>query len=462
MTCRVAVIGGGITGLAAAHALVEAARAGAACDVVLFEAGERVGGAIRSIRRDGVLIEEGPDALITDKPWGLSLAEQLGLSQRLIGTQEEHRRSFVLHQGRLRPTPEGFHLLAPSRLWPMAGSGLFTPAGLARMAMEPFVPIRRGDADESVGAFVRRRFGSQALDRLAGPMVRAVYGFDPDDLSLRATLPRFAQMEKQKGSVLRALAARADARQASGARYGLFVSFDAGMQTLVDALAAALPPGCIRLGAHARLLGGKNKAWAVRASGNIEPFDGVVVATSAFHADWLLRDADDVASELASIEVGSASTVSLGFAADQIDHPMDGFGFVGSAGGPLAFLGCTFVHRKFAGRAPAGMALLRAFLGSHHPQISDAALTDQVLAILAPLLHIKGSPNLVHVARHRLATPRYGVGHLERAARITQALQKLPGLTLAGNYLDGVGLPDCIRSGQEAALRVIGQVAAVH
>ena len=408
MTARVIVAGGGISGLAAAHALAEPDGAQPRRDVLLLEAGARAGGSVRSFVRDGFLIEEGADSMITDKPWGRMLAERLGIAARIIATQERHRRSFVLHRGRLRPVPAGFHLLTPARLWPAATSGIFSPAGLLRMALEPLVPARRDEADESIGAFVRRRLGREALERIAAPMVAGIYGADVDDLSLQATLPRFALMEREHGSLLRAMAAGAGRAPASGARYGLFMSFDAGMQVLVDAIGAALPPGCLRTHTTVRALARDARGWRVATDAGEERCDAVVLALPAAAAAALLAPLDaGLSADLAAIPAASAATVSLGFRADQIGHPLDGFGFVARASGVAALLGCTFAHRKYAGRAPGGHALLRAYLGSDHADVSDADVVEMSLAGLRPLLSIRGAPLLAHVARHAAGIPRY-------------------------------------------------------
>lgn len=450
-----AVVGGGISGLTAAHALASRGT----CDLALFEAGDRAGGAIRTIRRDGFLIEEGADSMIADKPWGVSLAERLGLAPRLIGTREAYRRSYVVRRGRLRRTPDGFHLLAPSRLWPLATSGIFSPAGLIRMALEPLVPPRQDDADESVGSFVRRRLGREALERLAQPMVAGIYGADPEDLSLRATLPRFARMEQEHGSLLRAMAAEASVRGASGARYGLLLSFDDGMQTLADALVGALPDGCLKLHCPVRRLHRDANGWRLyhdsAQSQKAERFDAVILALPAPRASRLLSDLDPaLASELSAIPCASAATVGLAFEEAQIGHPMDGSGFVAPGHESSHLLGCTFVHRKYAGRASDGKALLRAYLGTETLMLTDAEMIARCHSELGRLLSIRGSPLFTHVARHPDSMPRYRVGHLERTSRIAAALRSHPGLALAGNYLSGVGIPDCIRTGEEAAVAV--------
>ena len=258
---RVVIIGGGITGLAAAHRVIERSREmGQQVDLTILEAGPRVGGIVQTHERDGFLLESGPDSFISEKPAGVKLAKRLGLESHLIETNEDYRRSFVVRQGRLLPVPQGFHLLAPSRLWPFLRSDIFSWPGKARMALDLVLPRRNvnggavgdsnykvnADADESLAQFVRRRLGKEALERMAQPMVGGIYTADPERLSLRATMPRFLEMEREHRSLIRALRKRGSsptvrkgavfADPTSGARYSLFLSFDRGMQTLTDKL----------------------------------------------------------------------------------------------------------------------------------------------------------------------------------------------------------------------------------
>src|ERR1044071_5084097 len=255
---RVCIVGGGVSGLAAAHRLVELQSEESPLEILLLEASGRLGGTVRTHRREGFLIEGGPDSFISEKPEALNLAKRVGLGERLINTNEQHRRSFVVRGGRLRPTPEGFQLLAPSRMLPFLTTDIFTWRGKARMALDLLLPRRRGANgrdDESLAAFVRRRFGREALERMAQPMVGGIYTADPESLSLRATMPRFLEMERRDRSLIlsmwkagrRATERSEHGRGASGARYSLFLSFDEGVQVLTDALAARLPCDSVRL-----------------------------------------------------------------------------------------------------------------------------------------------------------------------------------------------------------------------
>ncbi|HEX8147778.1 MAG TPA: protoporphyrinogen oxidase, partial [Pyrinomonadaceae bacterium] len=343
---RVVIVGGGVSGLAAAHRLAESQSKENPLEVVLLEASNRLGGTVRTHRREGFLIEGGPDSFISEKPEALALAKRLGLAGRITGTSEQHRRSFVVRGGRLRPTPEGFQLLAPSRVLPFLTTDIFTWRGKARMALDLVLPRRRGANgrdDESLAAFVRRRFGREALERMAQPMVGGIYTADPEALSLRATMPRFLEMERRDRSLIlsmwkagrRAGEAGRHGRGASGARYSLFLSFDEGTQVLTDALAARLPAGSVRLNTRVESLSYARDAgavgarrWLLKIAGGEEvSADAVVLALPAHASARLVRDVDDgLAEELEAIPYASTATVNLAFRREDIRHPLDGFG----------------------------------------------------------------------------------------------------------------------------------------
>jgi len=454
---RVVVVGGGIAGLAAAHRLVEHAQAGAPLDVVLLEATEQLGGSVGSVRTGGFVLERGADSMITDKPWGVALCERLGISDRLIGTREGERRTAVVHNGRLHPLPEGFLLMAPTAIWPVATSRLFSFGGKLRMALDLVLPRRRESGDESLAAFVRRRLGSEALERVADPLVGGIYTADPERLSLAATMPRFLELERRHRSVVLGLRSTTTvARGSAGARYGLFVAPADGLGSLVEAAARPLPEGVVRLRTPAEPLAREGDRWRVAAGGQRFDADAVVVATPAFTAAAVLGAIDDVlARALAGIEYASSATVTLGFRAPDVAHALVGFGFVVpfSEGRPL--LACTFASRKYPGRAPEGHELLRAFVGgARRPdlvELDDTTLVRTVRDELRGLLGITADPMLVRVDRHRRAMPQYAVGHLDRVDAIEARVAALPGLALAGAAYRGVGIPDCIHSGELAA-----------
>ncbi|MFL6334441.1 MAG: protoporphyrinogen oxidase [Pyrinomonadaceae bacterium] len=467
---RVVIVGGGVSGLAAAHRLVELQSAENPIEVLLLEASNRPGGTVRTHRRDGFLIEGGPDSFISEKPEALALARRVGLAERLINTGEQHRRSFVVRGGRLRPTPEGFQLLAPSRMLPFLATDIFTWRGKARMALDLLLPRRRGANgrdDESLAAFVRRRLGQEALERMAQPMVGGIYTADPEVLSLRATMPRFLEMERRDRSLIlsmwkagrRANEAARHGRGASGARYSLFLSFDEGVQVLTDALAARLPSAGVRLNTKVtslRLEGGTRR-WAVQTdAGETVHADAVCLALPAYSAARLLRDIEDgLAGELDAIPYASTATVNLAYRRADIPHPLDGFGFVVPFVERRATLACTFSSVKFPSRAPVGHALLRAFVGGAlQPDmfgLDEESMTAAVRRDLRDLLGVEAEPLFAHVEKWPRSMAQYHLGHAARVERIRQLAGRLPNLSLCGNAYEGAGLPDCVRGGESAA-----------
>jgi protoporphyrinogen/coproporphyrinogen III oxidase len=463
---RVIIIGGGIAGLAAAHRLIELReQSGGSFDVLLLEASARTGGSIHTTRRDGFLIEGGADSFISEKLEALNLAKRIGLEAHLIETKANNRRSFIVRGNALRPVPEGFRLLAPSRLWPFVTSDIFSWSGKARVLFDLVLPRRAhadGTDDESLAEFVRRRFGREALERVAQPMVGGIYTADPETLSLRATMPRFLEMECESRSLIRALqkAHRKEnnhtTRDTSGARYSLFLSFDDGMQTLTDAIAARLPQNSIRLNTRVESLAFNGAEWMIRTANETFPADAVCLALPAYAAARLVRDTDaTLADELNSIEYASTATVNLAYPRADVPHPLDGFGFVVPFIERRTVLACTFSSVKFARRAPEDSVLLRAFVGGAlQPEnfaLDDETMTDRVRHDLRELLEIERAPLFAHIERWPRSMPQYKVGHLDRIARIGSRLNNLPSLKLAGNAYAGVGIPDCIRSGEQAA-----------
>ena len=476
---RAVVVGGGITGLTACYRLTQQAQAGdLPLDVVLLEAGDRLGGVIATRHEacpglrsgDGLLLEEGPDCFLTTKPWGVELCNELGLNAELIGTTTEYRQSFIVRHGKLVPVPQGFYLMAPGSLWPFVTTPAFSWPGKLRMALDLVLPRRTSEADESLADFVTRRLGREALERMAQPMIGGIYPADPHHLSMQATMPQFQEMERHHRSLILALRHRqASAQQSgvSGARYGLFASFRHGMQTLVDALADRLPTGAVRLQTPVRSVrhNPDTQRWIVSPQACPGPrsgdgpdleADALCLALTAPQAARLLTGLDpELAAGLHDIPYASSAVVTLACDRADIAHPLNGMGFVVPAVEQRNLIACSFSSVKFAGRAPDGMVLLRAFVGGVLQQEqalwSDAKLQDAVLQDLRQLLGLTGKPALCHVSRHPSAMPQYHVGHLERIKRLETAAQRWPGLALAGNAYHGVGVPDCIRSGDDAA-----------
>ncbi len=466
---QVVVIGGGITGLTTCYRLQrQAVEHALPLDMVLLEAGDRVGGILATTYEDGVLLEHGPDCFITNKPWGVELCEELELQEEMIGTTTEHRRSFIVRNGKLQPVPQGLYLMIPGSFWSFAMSPIVSWPGKLRMALDLILPRRNAEDDESLAQFVTRRLGREALTRVAQPMVGGIYTADPAKLSLQATMPQFLDMEQRHGSLIRAM--RHNQRQAkqqgtSGPRYGLFTSFRHGMQTLPDRLESCLPDGAIRL--QTRVTGinrQPSSTWRIQLQDqpDIEA-DAVCLALPAPKAAALLTSVDaDLAAEM-DIPYASSAILNIVMRREDIAHPLNGMGFVVPAVENRALIACSFSSVKFAGRAPEGQVLLRAFVGGamHQDRYeqSDEDIQRAVLQDLRQLLRVTGDP--LHVSLHRWpqSMAQYHLGHVQRVTRIESMISREPGLVLAGNAYHGVGVPDCIRSGNEAAQSVLEYLA---
>lgn len=452
---RIVVVGGGITGLAAAYRVHEL---NPSVKVTLLEASDRLGGTIQTNYRDGFLLERGPDSFISEKPQAVELAKRLGLESQIIETNEAYRRSFIVRNGRLRSVPEGFQLLAPSRMWPFIASDIFSFAGKMRIAADLFLPRKNtnGVNDESLASFVRRRLGEEALARMAQPMVGGIYTADPETLSLRATLPRFLDMEQQHRSLILAMLrqGRSQKTGTSGARYSLFLSFDKGMQVLVDSLTRINADFFLNTRVQRLIF---DQGWTI-ITDKEEQFkaDAVCLAVPAYIAASLLSDVDTrLAEKLRAVEYASTATLNFGYRRSAIAHPLNGFGFVVPFIEKRSLIACTFSSVKFSGRAPDGHVLLRAFAGGAlQPEIfalDEAAMATRVEADLRELLGISEDPLFVEVTKWERSMPQYHVGHLDRVNEIESLVKELPGLALAGNSYRGAGIPDCIRSSESAA-----------
>ena len=469
-TPRVAIIGGGISGLSAAHRLTELrSESQRPLDITLFEASDRLSGVMGTEEIDGYHVETGADSFITDKPWAVNLAKRLGLEDRLISTDARYRRSLVLHNGKPQPIPEGFMLLAPSKIGPILKSPLISPWGKLRLGMEYLLPRGNNGEDESLAHFVRRRLGREVLDRIVQPLVGGIYTSDPEKLSLRATLPRFLDMEKEYRSLIRASRHQSTKRNdssGSGARYGLFATFANGISELFAALIASLNNCDVRLNTTVtRLTPGPENASATleTADGRHEEFDAVIAALPAYRAsDLVAAFAAPLAAQLQSIEYASSAIVVTGHRLADVADPLNAFGLVIPAVENRKILAVSFTSRKFPNRAPDGCVQLRTFVGgAMQPELlklDDEQLLSLVRSELAELLGVQGEPQIARIARYQQAMPQYHVGHLERVERIESAAAALPFFELAGNAYHGVGIPDCVHSSEQAAERVFSRI----
>ena len=506
---RIAVIGGGLAGMSAAHRLQElAVESGQRLNITVFEASARLGGIVGTERIGDYLVDVGADSFLTNKPGAVSLCRRLGIEDRLVPTDARYRGALVLYDGRPVPVPEGFQLLSPTAIWPVLASPLFSAWGKLRLLMEWFIPRRpvadnnaasqAGSApslaslplsDESVADFVRRRFGREALIRLIQPLVGGIYTSDPERLSLAATMPRFLEMERDYGSLIRA-SLRNDSRQngkgtgagsgvlhqdhtSSGARYGLFAGLKGGMEDLADALRKSVTSTCsVRLNtAVASIESGcaasvkPNQAptgcdyQLTLNDGTQERFNAVIVATTGACTAQVLQTLDPkLSAELSGIEYASSALVITGHCLADISDPLRAFGLVIPHIERRRILAVSFSSRKFPDRAPVGRVLLRTFVGGAlQPELfhlSDKEMIATVRSELGEILGVKGEPDFVRVYRYAHAMPQYFVGHLDRVARIEAATRQHAGLALAGIGYRGVGVPDVIACGERAAEEV--------
>ncbi len=470
--CRIAVIGGGVSGLAAAHRLLELKPN---AKVILLEARERLGGVLCSEHRDGFLLEHGADNFITTPPWGVEFCQRLGIEQDLIETNSKHRRAFVVRKGKLRVIPAGFVVMAPSRIWPIVSTSILSLRGKLRMSCELLIPRHEADENESLANFVRRRFGKEVYERLVQPLIAGIYTGDPERLSLDATMPRFLQMERDHGSLIRAMwkqrqAQRTYPQQSSGARYSQFVAPRHGMSSFVQAIIERLGDTKVLLESPVQRIIPLRQGWQLTiGSKNCQTLDvdGLILAMPAHQNSTLLQSVDTLlANEFGKIRYGSCALVSLGFRREQIGHALDGFGFVVPAIEGRRILSASFSSIKYLGRAPKGHVLLRAFVGgasqSELVDWDDQRLEKMVQEELSDLLAIRGKPILCHIVRQRQAMPQYYVGHEQIVRRIQERVATLPNLALAGNALHGIGIPNCIHSGEQAAESLLTKLASTH
>jgi oxygen-dependent protoporphyrinogen oxidase len=452
----IVIVGAGISGLAAAWELK--ARG---LQPLVLEQSNRAGGVIVSDRIDGFVIDGGPDSLLVQKPAAVELCAELGLRDRLFPTQPP-RTAFVLRKGKLTELPEASFLGIPTRIGPFIRTPLFSPAAKLRMATEIVRPRGR-DQDESIGRFIRRRFGREAVDYLAEPLLAGIHAGDVDQLSIHSLFPRLVSLEQSHGSVLRGLStAMAHVPKAGN---GAFVSLPRGIAELPEALVAALGPDTIRYNARVVEISGASPYKLTLATGASVYTRSVIVTVPAWAASPMFTAADATLSRLfAEIPYASSATVAFGCRRDQIAHPLNGSGFVVPRVERQAIMAGTWVSSKWPQRAPEGCALLRAFLGgATNPGIldrTDDALASLAFAELASLLGISGHPTFVRVYRWPRATPQYVVGHAERIRRIEQRLADLPGLYITGSGYRGTGIPDCIADARATAAAAATSAAA--
>ncbi len=470
---RIAVIGGGTSGLAATTVLDPVARAGQ-IEYVIFEAAPRLGGVLVTERVDGCLVEAGPDSFLTEKSWGLDFVRAMGLGDQLIGSNDAERKTYIVVKGRLVPIPDGLMFMVPTKILPVVTSRLFSVGTKLRMAREWFYTPNRAPRDESVAALVERHFGPEMVDRLAEPLLSGVYGGEAAKLSAPAVLPRFVHMEREYGSLSRAMIA-ARKRMASMKKHSatpaaprpLFTSLRDGMQQLVNAIQARIMPEPARIGAPVTALARDLDSWMITTrDGTSERFDAIVLALPAPTAGKLLENVHaELASELKAITYSSSVTLTMGYDIAALASMPPGFGFLVPRSEHRRMLACTFVHKKFPHRAPPDKGLIRAFLGGSADETVLALSDEEILATvrreLRELTGLNAEPRFARIFRWNRAMAQYEVGHTARVERIVALRRSIGGLTLAGNAYRGIGVPDAIATGLTAATELLERFGLV-
>lgn len=452
----VAIVGGGIAGLTAAYRLQQRG-----IDFHLIEADRELGGKIRTEAVDGFILEGGPDSFLAQKPWGRQLCEDLGLGAEIIGTNDAQRRIYLVSHGRLRPLPQELMLLMPVRPLALLRSGIVSIPGVLRLALEPFVPKRNDDRDESLGSFVRRRMGNEVLERMVDPLMSGIYAGDSDELSLQSTFPQLREMEREHGSVIRGLLAMRKRAKRDGS---MFLSLRGGMSRIVDALAGRLDRSSVLSGTPLVHLREGDGFHLQLADGETIEAKSVVLATPAFSAAGLLRETDaELAGLLDRIPYASTATVSLAFRREDVSHPLDGFGFVVPRVERRRITACTWVSSKLPHRAPARSVLLRCFVGRWGDEewmgMSQQELTELARGELRELMGISAAPLLSRVFRWPRSMPQYRVGHQQLLVSIAARVERHPGLYLTGSGYRGVGLPDCIRDAEDTVDQLVSRLS---
>ncbi len=475
---KVVVIGGGIGGLSTALSIEEeAVQKGLGLQVTLLERKERLGGNIRTEKADGFLIEGGPDCFLSEKPWAMELCKKNGLGEKLLTTNDKDKKTFVLSGGKLHELPEGVILMVPTRIIPFMTSSLISFFGKIRMGLELFIPRKKTDDDECLGDFVRRRLGQEALDKIAEPLVAGVHAGDPRTMSVKASFPKFVQMEAEYGSLIRGMIARMGqmrkmvAARKSAEKSGdgsapkpkvtMFMTLKDGLGELVDSIVERLEMTTIKTGVNASAVVKTASGYEVRLEGGetIE-CDSVVIAAPAYAASALIADLDKETSELLStIPYVSTATVSLGYKKKDIKHPLNGFGFVVPKAENRGIMAASWVSVKFAGRAPDDSVLIRCFVGGSKKEelvfASDEQIEKLVRDDLNDIMGIEGEPVVKRIFRWHKAMPQYTIGHIERVSSIEEKIAKYPGLYLGGSAYHGIGISDCIRIGEETAKKAV-------
>src|SRR5260221_2855703 len=449
----VAIVGGGISGLSATYYLSKSG-----ISSTLIEARPRLGGVIQTERIQDCVVEAGPDSFLSVKPWAMDLLRELGLESEVIGSNDHQRKTFILRRGRLVELPDGVQMLVPTKILPMAASSLLSWPAKFRMALEYFrQPRAAPDRDRSVAEFVEEHYGREAVDYLAEPLLAGIYGGDPAELSVASVLPRFVELERQYGSLTRGVLAERAA--AKGPRAPLFSTLRSGLGSMIEAVSGAIAVGTTFVHHAVEMIERTDAGFRLRAGADWLEAQHVILACEAHRAAPLMNALDGrAAALLRSIGYSSCITIALGFDRNSVRNQMNGFGFLVPKRERRKLLAATWVGNKFPNRVPESMALLRCFLGGVGGEATMAASDDTVVAAvreeLRDIAAITAEPLFSRVYRWPRSMAQYTVGHGERIRELEARLGSIAGLQVAGNAYHGIGVPDCIRMGKEAAEQI--------
>ena len=461
---KIAVIGGGISGLAAAYSLEEMAqRKGKSISITLFEKNNRIGGNILTERVGDFLIEGGPDCFLSEKPWAIQLCEWLGMGESLLRTNDEYRRTYIYWKGRLRELPEGIMLMIPTRFFPLLKSDLFSLAGKLRMGMELFIPKRKSGGDESLSEFVRRRLGQEIVERVAEPLVAGVHAENPDAMSIKSRFPRFVQMEAEYGSLIKGMLAKrriALNSERNKSKWTMFMTLKNGLDELPLTIVKALKMTTIITNKEVSEINKVSGYKIYLKNRDTIDADVVIFATPSYETGRLLRGLNSsISDQLDTIPYVSTATISLAYKKDSILHPMNGFGFLVPRVENRRIMGASWVSRKFSYRTPDDSILIRCFIGGSRNEelvfLDDKDMLKMIREELRDVMGISAEPILTRIYRWEKAMPQYIIGHDERVSRIEQSISKYPDMFVTGSAYRGGGISECIKNAQLTAESVL-------
>lgn len=459
---KITIIGAGISGLTAAYYLNCLNKENNTdIELEIFEKSSRAGGNISTKTGKGFVIEEGADSFITSKPWAVELCRKLGIENKLISTNDSNRKTYIYFDGKLNELPEGFFLMAPSNIEAFKKSLFFTDEGKKRILEEQSLEPRSDEEDESLESFVLRRFGTELLEKVAQPLIGGIYTGDPSKLSIKSILPEFVAMEQQYGSVIKGISEKYGlskiSKTESGARYGMFVSFSNGLSELTSAIIESIPDLKIHYNSAIEEVAKSENGWQLRTEcGDKIETDALILAGPSYISSKLLINADNTLSSLLNeIKYESSIVVNLVFEKKNCPSLPEGFGVVIPKTENMNVIACSFSSHKFSNRAPDNYEIVRCFLGgAFHKNImefSNSQILNLVLKDLDTLFNIKSEPYSFDIYRYPDSMPQYNLGYSELLAKIKAEIKKYPLLALSGNAYGGVGIPDSIKSGKDAA-----------